>query len=52
MSEAEGTRTPCLGRTGDFHARKLLASLLLVSASFFAAGAAEPGTLTELHPSI
>ena len=48
MREAEGTRMRCLARTGDFHARILMAALVFVSSSFFAAGAAEPGTLTTL----
>jgi diguanylate cyclase (GGDEF)-like protein len=48
MSQAEGARTRCLGRTGDFHARKLISAVVMVFSSLFAAGAAEPGTLTTL----
>src|ERR1017187_32962 len=48
MSEADGTRMRCVGRTGDFHAQKLISAVVLVSSSFFAAGAAEPGILTTL----
>ena len=48
MSEAEGTRTRCLGRAGYFFAGKLIVAAVMASSSFFAVWAEEPGTLTSL----